>query len=325
MFILASVLYLIAFTSTDSEPRLSFAEVFNAALNIALASIIVFVWRPMMLHKNRVLAFILMTLLTILAFGVIDETADLYIHPPGSDRHSFDLGGFGWSLVNGWTAVAAILAVVLFTDGLEERRRAAQLEKFEKTAQLTALQQQLNPHILLNGLNNIYSLASQNSPHTAPAILELTDILRYALYETGEPSVTLSREVQLLQNYIGMQKLGLENRVLVDFEVDGPIEHCDVAPLILLPIVENAFKHGTNMDRLEPAHLIFRLKVTENSIRFESSNPYSEPSEDRSYRGVGLENVRSRLELAYQDRCSLTTRLEGATYKVIITLDGSPA
>ncbi|MDA7965597.1 histidine kinase [Ruegeria sp.] len=322
VFALACLLYAVA--SAASETLWSLSEMLYLAVRIAAAGIVVFLWRPKLLHANRPLAFVAATLATIVVFALLDEGVDMLLFPAGSERHSVDWDGVSWAIVNGWTAVITILALVLFIDGLEERQRLAQLEKLEKSAQLAALHQQLNPHILLNGLNNIYALISSKSEFAADAVLELSDILRYALYETDQRAVALTREVELLRNYIAMQKLGLEGRVDVQFDISGPVEDLQVAPLVFLPIVENAFKHGANTDQTDVVNLRFRLSVSEDRIQFHSTNPSHGHPDSSGTRGVGLENVRARLQLAYGDRHVLETRQQGDTYQVDLTLFGAP-
>ena len=324
VFALASLLYAVAFAASEAHEPWSLPEALYLGLRIAAAGIVVFLWRPRLLHTNRPLLFVVATLATIVVFALLDEVVDLLLFPAGSERHSLDLDGVSWAIVNSWTAVITILALVLFVDGLEERQRLAQLEKLEKSAQLAALHQQLNPHILLNGLNNIYALISSKSEFAADAVLELSDILRYALYETDQRAVPLTREVELLRNYIAMQKLGLEGRVDVQFDISGPVEDLQVAPLVFLPIVENAFKHGANTDQTEAVNLRFHLLVSEDSIQFHSINPSHGHPDSSGTRGVGLENVRARLHLAYGDRHVLETRQQGGTYQVDLTLFGAP-
>ncbi|NVO56731.1 histidine kinase [Rhodobacteraceae bacterium B1Z28] len=324
MFALASLMFFLAYSVPRVQDDWSFAPMISGLVYVVLAAIVMFVWRPLLLQRNRALGFIIVTGVTIVVFAVIDESLDLFLYPPDSGRHSFDLRGLIFAVVNGWTIVITVMALVLFADIIEERRRVAQLEQLRKSAQLTALRQQLNPHILLNGLNNIYSLAARNSPDAAPAILELTDILRYALYEADDRAVPLDREVELLHNFIAMQKLGLEDRVSVTFEICGDTANIPVAPLIFLPIVENAFKHGADTDQSDPAQLAFRLNARPGHITFESKNPLIENTSPTEVLGVGLNNVRARLDLAYEDRYSLTTQSGDSTFRVAVTMDGAP-
>jgi len=177
------------------------------------------------------------------------------------------------------------------------------LENEKLTAELAFLKSQINPHFLFNSLNNIYSLAYQRSDKTPAAILKLSEIMRYMLQDSNEPTVPLEREIRYLQNYIELQKLRFKDGAFVNFNYSGVDERMQIIPLILIAFVENCFKHGIVTDEASP--LDIKLQVRANEMIFEVKNKKNLQNKD-VLGGIGLSNVKRRLELSYPGRYELT-------------------
>lgn len=173
------------------------------------------------------------------------------------------------------------------------------LENEKLTAELAFLRSQINPHFLFNSLNNIYSLAYQKSDKAPEAIMKLSEIMRYMLQESNEPRVRLSREIRYLENYIELQKLRFKGEAFVELSIVGEYTDDIIAPLILISFVENAFKHGDALNAEHPIRI--RISLTEHTLHFEISNRKSLLNKDESS-GIGMSNVRRRLELLYTGR-----------------------
>ena len=179
-------------------------------------------------------------------------------------------------------------------------RRSERKQK-EVEAELAWLKNQINPHFLFNTLNNISSLAQIDGNETQEAIMQLSDLLRYAMYETNKPRVPISGEVEFMRNYIELMKLRCNEMtaVLTDFSILNP--QMEVAPLIFISLIENAFKHGTNSNA--PASISIRLTEDGERLTFVCDNTNNpKPTKDRSGSGIGLENTRRRLDLLYSGR-----------------------
>jgi LytS/YehU family sensor histidine kinase len=177
---------------------------------------------------------------------------------------------------------------------LIEKREAARHE-------LLALKAQINPHFLFNNLNTIYSMASQKDERTADVVLKLSDFLRYVLYDTSCETISLEKEIEIIQTYTGLQKERLNPEATqIEFTTEGDFGKSKIAPLLMLPLAENCFKHGVGLHsgtirisiRFDGKQLIFR---TENKIA---------PREAENG-GIGLNNVEKRLNLIYPERHSL--------------------
>ena len=179
--------------------------------------------------------------------------------------------------------------------------RQSERKQKEVEAELAWLKNQINPHFLFNTLNNISSLAQIDSDGTQEAIMQLSDLLRYAMYETNKPKVQLDGEVEFMRNYIELMKLRCNEKTTVRAQFDITDVQSEVAPLLFISLVENAFKHG--MDSNAPATIDISLKQQDGTLVFNCDNTNNpKPTKDRSGSGIGLENTRRRLDLLYPGR-----------------------
>ena len=175
-----------------------------------------------------------------------------------------------------------------------------QSEKKQKKveAELAWLKNQINPHFLFNTLNNISSLAQIDGDETQEAIMQLSDLLRYAMYETNKPKVPLEGEVEFMRNYIELMKLRCNEMTEIRSEFIVHNSKIEIAPLLFISLIENAFKHGMNSNA--PATIDISMVQTDSMLVFTCDNTNNpKPSKDRSGSGIGLENTRRRLNLIY--------------------------
>lgn len=198
---------------------------------------------------------------------------------------------------------AAIATAIVLTDRwqtAENARKEAESARIQ--AELGSLRAQINPHFLLNTLNNIYALISFDAGHAQQAVEQLSKMLRYMLYDNEEESVNLEKEVELLKNYIALMKLRMSGNTEVTFETKIPNPcHIRIAPLIFISLVENAFKHG--ISSTEPSFVKLALTADKKQIVFCVENSYYPKNDsDRSGHGIGLQQVAKRLELTYNGR-----------------------
>src|ERR1700743_1401025 len=185
------------------------------------------------------------------------------------------------------------------------------LENQRLSAELAFLKSQINPHFLFNSLNSIYSLAYQKSDTTPEAILKLSEIMRYMLYESNDNKVDLSKELQYIQNYIDLQKIRFANKAFIDFKVEGRVTNQKIVPLLLIAFIENAFKHGITDDALSPVRLL--ITVDDAHLHFYIQNKKHNNNKD-SMGGIGLGNVKRRLDLLYPGKYNLDIRNQRDTY-----------
>lgn len=202
----------------------------------------------------------------------------------------------------------------------EEERKEAERKRIE--AELKNLKSQLNPHFLFNTLNNIYALIAISQDKSQEAIMELSKMLRYVLYEAETDTVPINKEVEFINNYVKLMKLRLSNKV--DVQVDMDIDRnptLPIAPLLFISMIENAFKHGVSSQQNSFIH--FSIRENENDdIICDLRNSYfpKDEKQDKSGSGIGIENMKRRLELIYPNKHSFTYGVENDTYVSNLTI-----
>jgi two-component system LytT family sensor kinase len=191
------------------------------------------------------------------------------------------------------------------------------LENANLNAEVNFLKSQINPHFLFNTLNGIYSLAHNKSTQTETAILKLSDLMRYVLYESGTEKVELEKDIQYLTNYIALQRLRLSSKITIHYEVRGSFEGCYIAPLLLISFIENAFKHGISYTN--SSFIQIEIVLFEETLTLFIENPVIETNSFAG--GVGLKNVTRRLELLYPGKYSLNIVNSGRLHVVNLKLN----
>lgn len=197
-------------------------------------------------------------------------------------------------------------------------RRQAAME-----AELNFLKGQLHPHFLFNTLNNLYALTLKQSPQSPGVVMGLAEILRYMLYEANTEVVQLERDISILKSYIELEKIRYEERLDIHFSINGLSPEQKIAPLLILPLVENAFKHGAS-EQIGQAWINMDLRVKNNALKFKISNskPETAMPDDRPHHvSIGLANVRKRLEILYPSAHNLKIMDEEDVFAVILEID----
>ncbi len=197
--------------------------------------------------------------------------------------------------------------------------RVQELENEKTMSELKALKSQINPHFLFNSLNSIYSLARKESKEVPDKIVQLSDLMRHIIYDSDVDFISLEKEVEMVQNYMELQNLRTQKYHKIQFETVGEIKGKKIAPLIFLPFVENSFKHGLK-GGAKNAYVNIRLQVEAKTLLFEIENSKGQTSEltNKRYKGIGIENVKKRLELIYPDLYSLKILDEEETFRVLL-------
>ena len=179
-------------------------------------------------------------------------------------------------------------------------QKLKEVEAERATAELRNLRSQINPHFLLNTLNNIYALTAFDTPKAQQAIQELSKMLRHILYDYQQPKVALSDEVEFLQNYVNLMRIRLSDSVDVKFQTFIANPQLEVAPMVFISLVENAFKHGVSPS--EPSFIHIQIESADNQIVCDIQNSnHPKTANDHSGHGIGLQQVQRRLELTYPD------------------------
>nr|WP_294896881.1 histidine kinase [uncultured Pedobacter sp.] len=281
-------------------------------LNLAIFYLNLYLLIPLTLDKRKFFLWMLGCLAIMLAFLAIKygfsfymykisglkmmahEKEMLFSEPEKQLLSTFITNGF-------FVFLSTVYKFVV--DWFFNEREKTELEKQRLTAELAFLKSQINPHFLFNSLNNIYSLAYQKSDATPNAILKLSEIMRYMLYESNDTRVALDKEITYLKSFIDLQKLRFKGEAYVVLEVEGQIADQKIVPLLLISFVENAFKHGLATDKENPIHI--NISVFEDNLLFTVKNKKALKNKDQTG-GIGMANVVRRLDLTYPEKYKLS-------------------
>jgi hypothetical protein len=218
------------------------------------------------------------------------------------------------------TTTAGIVCIIsLFKQWLLKQQQLLQAEKEKVTAELRLLKAQVHPHFLFNTLNNIYSFSLTRSPETPGMILRLSSLLSYMLYDCKADEVPLEKEIEVMNNYIELEKARYGDNIDISVNIEGDVQDKFIAPLLLLPFLENAFKHGTS-EQLEKPWLSMDLMVKQHCLYCKIANSKSNPVASKTS-GIDIENVRKRLQFIYADRHELKTSDEGDFFVVSLRVE----
>lgn len=220
--------------------------------------------------------------------------------------------------------LGVIILALTFGSALKISRDSFLRRQEEKEAELKLLKAQLNPHFLFNTLNNLYGLSVMKSDKLPNLMLKLSNLLRYSLYETKDMLVPLEKEIQYLENYMSLEKIRLEDQTTIQFNNSGNFESKSIAPMLLIVFVENAFKHLGDVKQKKSSVLV-DLKVEHESLRFKCTNSVDEskPNEtplEKGRSGIGLQNVKKRLQLLYPNKHQLKINHENGYYNIELKL-----
>jgi LytS/YehU family sensor histidine kinase len=216
------------------------------------------------------------------------------------------------------TALGIAITIKLMKRWWVKQRETALVMREKANAELQLLKAQVHPHFLFNSLNNIYSFALEGSSRTPEMIRELSGLLHYMLYDCKQPLVPLEKELKLLNDYLSLEKIRYGDRLKINIQMPQQVNTEQIAPLLLIPFVENSFKHGTSKMLAHP-FVMLNISMTEGILYLHLSNSKPSGLEEMfvtNNRGLGLRNVKKRLELLYPGRYELEILNDTSTYTV---------
>ena len=288
---------------------------------------------PKLLFKNHTLWYVASIATVVFVIYWTIQGVESWLHLPElwhkavRPDKKWDGGGRGrrfdsFTLLYSLLSLGASTSLTMVQKWQKDARIREQLEQEKLTSELSFLKAQINPHFFFNTLNNIYALTMLDVEHAREALHRLSRMMRYVLYETQEGTVRLSQEIAFLQDYIQLMQLRLTDKVKVTFEKPEPYHDVSIAPMLLLPFLENAFKHGVSAT--QPSEIFVGLKQEGAALRVEVKNTLFSgkgPTLDES-NGIGLLNTRRRLDLLYpnQYRLNITEQTPSNEYLVVLVL-----
>lgn len=283
---------------------------------------------PKFLFQKRIKTFILLSIyaiigsfymITILIFPFLILSKN-EINFAVLDKSFLDIY---FLMVGMYMAILFAILIKLLKSSYEKQNLHLQLLKEKTEAELEMLRSQINPHFLFNTLNNIYTLSLKKSELAPEVVLKLSEMLDYLLYECNTTKVKLTQEVKLLENYLYLQQIRFGDRLKINFRKDNMISDQQIAPMLLLPFVENSFKHGVGKHRNE-AWIEIDLAVQSSNIIFavKNSQPNSDLIKSETISGgIGVTNVKKRLILLYPDKFALNIENMDKVFRVNLELN----
>jgi len=202
----------------------------------------------------------------------------------------------------------------------ETQNKLSELKSVTARNELETLKAQINPHFLFNSLHSIYSLSIENQSQTSDIILKLADVLRFMLYETNAVYIPLEKELKCIENYLDLQKIRLASDADIRYELKGKPDDLQIAPLLLMPLVENSFKHGTRREG-QGTFVHFEMNLTHKNLELTLANSSSSEKKSGQDHGLGLFNLKRRLELLYPEKYMLEINRDMDRYNVFLKMD----
>ena len=258
--------------------------------------------------------FILLAAARFLVNPSIREILGAFHMAPSIGRQIFF--AFNWTLLFSFYSVIIYLSIEWF----KERQIRFELIRQKQQSEIDLLKSQVNPHFLMNTLNNLYSLVYQGSKNAEDAILKLSDLMRYMLYDTKAEYVSLEKEIKYLHSFIELQLLRFTHKDFIEFEIKGDPSGKLIAPMLLVPFVENAFKHGNK--NLQGLGIKINMIIEENRLAFNVTNMKASKSADKiNESGIGLSNIKKRLEFQYAGKHELKINDGPELFEARLTID----
>jgi len=328
-YLLLAMVILAAVFGNDENPAEARVEnVFYIILCFALIPsaisfyLFYFFLFPKYLKQNKILLSSLYGMLISVISGVIGYTL-LTIYTWESACSASPLAtAIGVTLVISLVSfISGMVAFVIqgFITWLDEIKMKEMLQERTHEMEMALVKSQLDPHFLFNTINNIDVMIMKDAEEASGYLNRLSDILRFMLYETKSDSILLSKELEYIEKYVDLQKIRTSNAHYVSYTVTGSAGNRNIAPMVFIPFIENAFKHTTNK-KVENA-ITIRIHIHEESVEFECVNKFSSHLQAKEERnGLGNELIRKRLHLLYRDRFTLEVHNEADLYQVHLAI-----
>lgn len=290
------------------------ANLLGFPIHMTLCYLTIYLLIPKLIYTRKFFLFIFLLfssifLMVFLKYELTYLLISNNVWPEGPEETSnFSFNYILVMMLGELYVVSFVAAIKITIDWMSENKRAAKLERTQLETELRFLRTQISPHFFFNTLNNIYSLSLNKSVKTPETILKLSELMRYLLYETKTNLQCLKKEINCIRNYLDLEKIRYGEKLNVELKIQGNTENKKLAPMLLIPFIENAFKHGAHRSNKESIIKI-ELITVEDILYFRICNNRPEPEQRKifppEYRkelhtgGIGIANVRKRLNLSY--------------------------
>lgn len=312
------------FVGINTPENVTVVQTLEMPLKIAVVYINLYLLMPFLLSRKYLTGYVLAVLGLLTVATLLQREIVGFCIQQGFIGASYDLFSFNRlisiasHIVNVFVLTTLIKVV---KDAYLNLKINKQLMEDKLETELKFLKSQINPHFFFNTLNNLYALVLIKSDEAPAVILKLSDLMSYMLYETNQAEVALDKEIKYLQDYVALEKLRFGEELTLSFEVSGHIAQQKIHPVLLIPFVENAFKHAKK-DTSQKVWIAIRLAVEENGLVLEVKNSFAPPSAEKTGSGgIGLANVQRRLELLYKNKFDLQTSTQENVFVALLHID----
>ncbi|AXT54855.1 sensor histidine kinase [Aquimarina sp. AD1] len=301
-------------------------QTFGLPARMVLVYISIYMLIPKFLLKRKFISFIVSYLILLLVTSICIQRPIIYFYvepiyfPSWNSEGYFTITELMNTILDVNIAAIIPLGFSFFKFYYNSQQRTLTLEKEKIETELIQLRNQVHPHFLFNTLNTLYALIIKKSNTAETAVLKLSKLMRYMLYEANTPKVSLVKEIEYLKNYIDLEKLRFEDSIDISFNSESDKDY-QISPFLLIPFVENAFKHGTSSSKGSWIVINIFTKKRELILQVENSKFSDTNTDHDSVGGIGFNNVKKRLQLLYPDQYSLKIDDNELSYEVILKLN----
>ena len=277
-------------------------------IHMALTYFNIYYLMPKFVFKKKYFTYAILILISLYIMLNVKYYLTYYllstnVWPEGQPTESLTVNYAVQMMLGELYVISFVTAIKITIDWLREHSKLHEVEKRQLATELRFLRSQVSPHFFFNTLNNIYSLSLAKSDRAPEVILKLSELMRYLLYATDKRKQKLKKEIECIQNYIDLERIRFDNSLEVKVEISGDLENKVIAPMLLMPLIENSFKHGASQN-IGQMKIFLDINVEGDFLYFELSNniPKEKGKSKMPTRsgGIGLSNVRKRLELGYK-------------------------
>ncbi|MBQ4821953.1 histidine kinase [Aquimarina sp. MMG016] len=312
-------------THDNDYSRSFIIQSFGLPARMILVYVSIYILIPKFFLKKQFIAFIISYILLLLFCSICIQRPIIYFHvepsyfPGWQSQGYFTITELMNTVLDVNIAAIIPLGVNFFKFYYNSQQKALTLQKEKLEAELNQLRNQVHPHFLFNTLNNLYALIIKKSDLAGQSVLKLSQLMRYMLYEANVPKVFISKEIEYLRNYVDLEKIRFDKNVDISFnsEIDKDYE---ISPFLLIPFVENAFKHGTSCT--QNSWVVINLVVKQYQLVLQVENGKNQNSKEQTTdSGIGFSNVEKRLDLLYKDKHTLVIKDNELSYEVFLKLN----
>lgn len=295
-------------------------------LNVMLASYFtMYVLIDQFLYKKRYLGFILLLIISSVAFVLCLQATFKYItmpvfYPKEQIPNFFDLNYCYYQFVQMYLIVGIVSSIKIVRKWQKEQILKTELEKQNLNSEIALLRSQINPHFLFNTINNIDSLITVNPEKASDSLIKLSDIMRYMLYESSASRVSLEKEIEYIKSLVDLQQLRVKDKNYIELNINCDSKNLFIAPMLFVPFVENAFKHGDKNSNMPGIKI--NIRTIDKTIVFEIENYFKSDINfvKDKVGGIGLGIAKRRLELIYPNKYTLEIKNTESKYIVKLTI-----